>query len=313
MRYLLIIMLYFISANSHADFIYVPFDHSMYVNNEKELKLQQAEYPFFKKYYESRQPNISNCFQQSIPKTIHQIWIGPKPIPEQYLKLSRTWKRLHPHWNYKLWQDKDVEQWHFASKDLYLKASSYQEKADILRYEILNKYGGLYVDFDYESIKNFDDIMDKYDFFASIEPVLSKKMDIHITNAIIGSKPNNPILCKTLEHIRTHWHSVEKDFFENTKKSEISEKLIHLAVNRTMAPLKVSIKNSLATESCSFVFPPTYMGLENRGKVFDKIKNFFGFQSRRLFFRTTQPETMARQLRGHKRDIINLTKTNPAK
>ena len=36
-----------------------------------------------------------------LPKKIHQIWFGGK-LPLKYNKLTDTWKRFHPDWEYKL-------------------------------------------------------------------------------------------------------------------------------------------------------------------------------------------------------------------
>ena len=38
-----------------------------------------------------------------IPKIIHQIWIGPKPIPDQYKEFSQKMIEMHPDWEYHLW------------------------------------------------------------------------------------------------------------------------------------------------------------------------------------------------------------------
>lgn len=299
-------ILFFLSIAS-AEYKYVSFNDSMYVLNQIELTNQDQDYEFYKSFYEKRNPNITTCNQNSIPKIIHQIWLGSKPIPSQYTKLADTWKKLHPTWQYKLWKDKDIKNWQFSSKDLFDKASSYQEKADILRYEILNKYGGVYVDMDYEAIKSLDPLTEKYDFFASIEPPLGKSNYIAITNAIFASKSNNPILLETLKKIRAHWNDLEREFSNITFNSSNKKKeLIHLAVNRTMTPFKHTINQFLPTEECMVVFPPTYMSIENRNKFFDKVKNFLKIKSKRLHFRIIHPETIARQLRGQARDITDL-------
>ena len=38
-----------------------------------------------------------------IPKIIHQIWIGPKPLPNQYKEFSQKMIEMHPDWEYHLW------------------------------------------------------------------------------------------------------------------------------------------------------------------------------------------------------------------
>lgn len=41
--------------------------------------------------------------QESIPRIIHQIWIGPKPAPTKFMD---TWKDKHPDFEYIRWTEK---------------------------------------------------------------------------------------------------------------------------------------------------------------------------------------------------------------
>jgi mannosyltransferase OCH1-like enzyme len=54
-----------------------------------------------------------------------------------------------------------------------------------LRYEILFKYGGVYIDTDFECIKSIDDLILNVNNFASSED------GVYLTNAIIGAEKNS--------------------------------------------------------------------------------------------------------------------------
>jgi len=45
----------------------------------------------------------------SIPKIIHQLWVGPKPAP---LHLMNTWKESHPDYKYMFWNEDTIAE-HF--------------------------------------------------------------------------------------------------------------------------------------------------------------------------------------------------------
>lgn len=102
-----------------------------------------------------------------MPKIIHQIWVGPLPPPTKWLD---TWKRHNPDWEYRLWGNEDLMngEWILQKQiDFYLKQAEETEEtgifvsakgyeftgekatlfawhviADLMRYEILYKYGG---------------------------------------------------------------------------------------------------------------------------------------------------------------------------
>ena len=130
-------------------------------------------------------------------------------LPQLQLKNKQyyleTWRKFHPDWEVKLWNEQDIIKENFASMDLYLLAESYQEKSDIMRYEILRRYGGLYIDSDIECLANFDDLHHRYDFYGYMETPVINKHVVNILNGMFASIPNHPILSKTLEKIRKDW------------------------------------------------------------------------------------------------------------
>src|SRR5262249_44034916 len=158
----------------------------------------QTRYRILKKVWQRHRPSFVLTKNNSvIPKIIHQIWLGPKRTPQFFLKFRDSWQKRHPDWEYRLWTDADLANFDFDLKNLFDQSNNYGEKSDILRCEILLKYGGVYVDADFECLKPFDDLVSKYDFFAGIEPPHEIPESDHvllISNALIGSVPGHPII-----------------------------------------------------------------------------------------------------------------------
>lgn len=147
---------------------------------------------FNKLYYESKS---SKKATKQVKYKIHQIWIGPKPFPEEFKKYKKSWIDKHPNWEYKLWNDKDIEEFKLRNKELYDKSTNYAEKADIARYEILYREGGVYVDVDIKCLKPIDKIHKKFDFYAGMNAVIDNPEEyIYATNALIGATAKHPIL-----------------------------------------------------------------------------------------------------------------------
>jgi mannosyltransferase OCH1-like enzyme len=130
-----------------------------------------------------------------IPPIIHQIWVGPNSR-ERFEKIRQTWIAQHPGWLYILWTDNEVKQLNLINQDFYDRTQSYAVKANILRYELLYLFGGLYSDIDSECIKPFDIIHRAYSFYAGVYDT-----EI-INNSIIGAAPRHPILKHVIQKIR---------------------------------------------------------------------------------------------------------------
>jgi hypothetical protein len=108
-----------------------------------------------------------------IPRIIHQTW-RDENIPRAWVPYVESWKALHPDWEYRLWTDNAnrvlIEE-HYP--DLLATYDSYSyaiQRADAVRYCLLHRYGGVYVDMDIECLRPLDDLLVGHSFVAVLEP-----------------------------------------------------------------------------------------------------------------------------------------------
>ena len=114
-----------------------------------------------------------------IPRIIHQVWLGGKNIPDNFLILQEKLLELHTNWEYKLWTEESIEQDSLCSKKQYDHAA-FAGQSNLVRLYALKKYGGIYLDFDFDVLKSFDSLLDCSAFVA-------KQPDGVYCNAFIGS------------------------------------------------------------------------------------------------------------------------------
>ena len=137
-----------------------------------------------------------------IPKIIHQLWIGQKPAPTKFME---TWRKKHePHgFKYMFWNEKNISQ-NINLAPLLEKLNSIEEingKADVIRWLILQKFGGVFVDADSICIHAFDEhILNNVDAFAGWEQE-------HIREGLaatgtMGFTPYHPIVNSAIEWIK---------------------------------------------------------------------------------------------------------------
>lgn len=114
-------------------------------------------------------------------------------MPERFAGWRATWERHHPDWDHVLWGDDDLG-W-LANRDLFDRAAELvpgdaveQFRADIARYEILGRHGGLYVDCDTEALRPIDDQLAGHTAWAVAE-------DQHwIGNTYIAATAYHPVI-----------------------------------------------------------------------------------------------------------------------
>ncbi|MCS3668069.1 mannosyltransferase OCH1-like enzyme [Salinibacter ruber] len=123
-----------------------------------------------------------------IPKQLHQIWVGPKPIPDQQREWIQGWKEKHPDWKHHLWREEEVRE-HLPEEALafFEAAQSYAGQTDVARVWLVHKFGGVYVDTDFQCLRQIDELLHGCKAFTVVEGYDGKLM-----NGLFGTVPGHP-------------------------------------------------------------------------------------------------------------------------
>ena len=122
-----------------------------------------------------------------IPKIIHYIWVGGNEKPSLIKKCIESWKKFCPDYEIKCWNESnlDLNKYKFA-KDAY-DNKKWAYFSDVHRFDILNTYGGIYLDVDVELKKGLDQFL-QYDYFTGFED------DVYVNPGLImGCVPNHKV------------------------------------------------------------------------------------------------------------------------
>ncbi len=157
--------------------------------------------------------NSSKKKKSSIPKRIHQIWLGKKNLPKKYLKWMDSWKIHNVNWEYKLWTEENIKELKIKNSAIYSKEINPGYRSDIIRYFVLEKYGGIYIDTDFECLRPIPNDLLNYKFVSCI--IFGNKPSI--ANGMIMSTPNHILIKNILKNINTENYSSEiKDIINDS-------------------------------------------------------------------------------------------------
>jgi mannosyltransferase OCH1-like enzyme len=165
---------------------------------------------------------LTNRVVVNIPKNIHLIYLNQKPLKDYHYKCINSVLKHMPNYNIVIHNDiepntpewNSLKQNHNVNINKIDRISKYnntiisyvQYEADILRLEMLYKYGGIYLDLDIFMVKNIDELLlSNYDFYYGRETSDS------LINCVLISTPNNEIITKLLNGIeykidKWAWH-----------------------------------------------------------------------------------------------------------
>jgi hypothetical protein len=141
-----------------------------------------------------------------IPRVFHQIWVGPDPFPETYARYQQTWLDRHPGWELRFWTEENLPDG-LRRPEAAEKLRAPAERANVLRLELLWRFGGVYTDTDFECLRSIEPLIQDAELFIS----LAKPG--RVNNALMGSVAGHPLLDEALDTIRP------REFFGHDKEA----------------------------------------------------------------------------------------------
>lgn len=167
---------------------------------------------------------------KKIPNILHMIWVGDVSPPNYFYENLAIWKQLMPDWGFKVWTNEKINELNIDSSYLKLveKCNNGAQKADLLKYYTVYKFGGYYVDADVEPIKSLNEInIDNHDI------VICHDLEItweYIAVGFFGASINNPVLKSAIDdmqnidltdkdqHLTTGPGAMGRAYFKNKEK-----------------------------------------------------------------------------------------------
>lgn len=125
--------------------------------------------------------------KNKIPKIIHYCWFGRGEKPKIVNQCIESWKVIMPDYEISEWNEDnfDISCNEFV-RDAYV-AKKYAFVSDYVRVYALNRYGGIYLDTDVRTFRNFDEFL-KEDSFWGFE---EKRF---VATSTIGAAKDNKII-----------------------------------------------------------------------------------------------------------------------
>jgi len=140
-----------------------------------------------------------------VPRSFHQIWLGPAEIHSDMIAWAVRLRELHPSWAYKLWREGkepgtlvcENETLRARWPDLLARACHYTQQSNIWRYEVVLAQGGVYLDCDVEPFRNIELLIAEHEAFIGTHWTGG----LFYTSSFFGAVPAHPWLEETLQRL----------------------------------------------------------------------------------------------------------------
>jgi inositol phosphorylceramide mannosyltransferase catalytic subunit len=138
---------------------------------------------------ETTPPNFQRWRRVRIPRTIHRVWLGEEPMPAEHEHFGETFAQHHPGWEMRLWTDDDMPELDITATERE-RARTASELSNLVRYEVLHRFGGVYIDTDVECKRPLAPLLRGIDAFAALE------LPGSACNAVLGAVAGHPVFAR---------------------------------------------------------------------------------------------------------------------
>jgi hypothetical protein len=141
---------------------------------------------------------LDNMDGYAIPRQIGHIWVGPLKPPTAWME---TWKQKHPDWTYTLYDNRTIENFPFRTRkliDRYMTLKLYAGAADLMRYELLFRYGGFLAEADSICLRPIDELFVRPCAHTVYENEFIRGK---LVSPILACPPNDPFVGALIERL----------------------------------------------------------------------------------------------------------------
>ena len=139
--------------------------------------------------------------EKTIPKIMHQLWIVSKPMPSNHMD---TWKQMDPDFEYIRWTEAEIMHRGivFECQHRIDEMQEINGKADIMRWELLYRYGGVFLDADSICVSPMDNRLMQCECFAGWEQ--EKVRPGIIATGTMGFPRRHPLVKAAIDWIKAN-------------------------------------------------------------------------------------------------------------
>lgn len=148
------------------------------------------------------------------PRIIHQCFLGfDGPMPEKWAQNHKKWKELHPDFEIRLWNmEKSIALIYEINQSFVKIFENYEyniERADAIRYFILYKFGGIYVDLDIIPNYPLHSLLKMYENDKKLDVLLAESPNVNTaSNFFMISKPQSIFWLYVIDEMKKRAHHI---------------------------------------------------------------------------------------------------------
>lgn len=198
----------------------------------------------------------------------------------KYEEAISSCRSLHPNWTHHLWTRESaaafLEGYHPEGFARYTEVVQARERAEVLRYAVLEHFGGVFLDLGIKCLQPLDEI-------RALPFVTAGAYPARVDNSFFSSRPHHPFLRRLLEDLETRTQTWRLPFVEKMLSSDFSYfsnswmKYVHSLMKRGEREVPAKERVYVLADTQGSIKPQTLYGTVST-PIFEREHEVFEFQ-----------------------------------
>lgn len=216
----------------------------------------------------------------TIPRVLHYIWIGGKPLPPAFQANVDHWQRLMPDFRIMRWDESNFDMNSHPWMRKMHAEGGYAFASDYMRLKILQEHGGIYLDTD-------TGIKKRLDPFLNENLIVPFEFDCHLSTGVIAARKGHPFLAE--------WMAL----YDRMDQARVSNDVITRFFLDRFPEFKLNNKDQVVGGNIR-ILPKEYFTVPS----FDRDKNFGENQCANSWNPETKSSLLSKAVRTTFGDVI---------
>ncbi|WP_425104265.1 glycosyltransferase family 32 protein [Ancylobacter sp.] len=152
--------------------------------------------------------------ETTIPKIIHTCWFGGAKKPRKLAHFERVRRQILSDYQHFEWTENNIDIHQFSFLEKCFRSGNYAHVSDMVRLLKIYEFGGVYMDTDVEVLQEFAPLL-------SNEMFLGYMWDCNMGTAVIGARPQHPIIMDLMKIYIDRPDDISTDIPNNDLMTEI--------------------------------------------------------------------------------------------
>lgn len=154
----------------------------------------------------------------NIPKILHFVWVGSEkgtfPLPPYALANVQAWRTAQPDYQVLFWRAMNHSPTELAPEqaDAFRLARNAGESSDVIRHNLLYKFGGYSIDLDIAPLRGLSSLHEALGTFAQEKGRAASSVVLTDGSRVLGSEPQGPLVTEMRRRLPSVIAEARRDY-----------------------------------------------------------------------------------------------------